>query len=331
MKYFIIVLVLIIFCSKVQSQNLILNGGFEKYWGPDCSSGFSITPNDVFNGPPPFDCHIRDWIRISETPDGYWYKGYDFPTNWLSHYVLPHSDSVCVGEAFYIQSMPNIREIIQGKLTKPLITNHHYQFSMYVQLFDSIPWAGVGQIAGINSFSALFTDTAITSVTDLPIQNYHPQIQIDSMVIDTQHWILLVDTFVAAGGEQYVSIGNFKQDGQFQSKVVQTIIPNSAKVTYYYMDDVSLIDLDEVGIEEIEKNKLVVYPNPTTNELRIKIDDIQLKKIEVLDVLNRKQDIIYSTMNNQYLIDTSLLERGIYFIKATDINGNVSIGKFVKD
>jgi hypothetical protein len=32
------------------------------------------------------------------------------------------------------------------------------------------------------------------------------------MVTDTQHWVLLQDTFVAAGGEQYVSIGNFKTD-----------------------------------------------------------------------------------------------------------------------
>jgi hypothetical protein len=333
-KTFLVLLWLIGIVSISKGQNLIKNPSFEKYWGPDCSSGFSITPNDVFNGPPPFDCHLQDWIRISETPDGFWYNGGNFPVNELSHYIYPHSDSACVGGVFYIQNMPNLREIIEGRLTKQLITDHHYQFSIYVQLSDSFYWSGTGKIAGINSFSAVFSDTMIASYTDLPIQNYTPQVQINQMVTDTQHWVLLMDTFVAAGGEKYVSIGNFKQDGQFQSQVIITKIPNSARITYYYIDDVSLIDLDDTasGInEQVAVGKLQVYPNPAENQLTVGGNQFSVNTIEVSNVLGQVCIIPpYQGGKGDVSINIAALPSGIYFIKATDAKGNTINGKFVK-
>ncbi|MFM2224744.1 MAG: hypothetical protein RJA07_946 [Bacteroidota bacterium] len=285
-KYILIAIFSLIALSNSYGQNLIKNPSFENYWGGNCTNGSSVVFYDSFNVTTPFGCTIKDWIRISETPDGYWFTGYDFPKNWLSHYVYPHSDSVCVGAEFYGNTNHNLREIIEGKLTKSLITNHHYKFSMYVQLFDSIPWINVGKIVGINSFSAVFTNSAIPSFQDLPIQNYTPQIQINQMVTDTQHWVLLVDTFIAAGGEQFVSIGNFKQDGQFQYQLVDSQA-NKPEVAYYFIDDVSLIDLDEVGIEEVEKNKLVVYPNPVSNQLTISSNKFIVNTIEITDILGR--------------------------------------------
>ncbi|MFM2224741.1 MAG: hypothetical protein RJA07_943 [Bacteroidota bacterium] len=329
-KKILIVILLMVGYKFSFSQNLILNPSFEDHWGGVCIPSHSIVFYDTFNTTDPFGCTIKDWIRISESPDGFWYNGYDFPANSYTKYIYPHSDSVCVGGVFFTKLANTLREIIEGKLTKPLTVNHHYQFSMYVQLFDTMHVTNAGKIVGTNSFSALFTDTMIPSHLDLPIQNYTPQVQINTMVTDTQHWVLLIDTFIANGGEQFVSIGNFKLDSQTQFVLVdsQSNLPEAA---YYFIDDVSLIDLDEVGIEEVERNKLVVYPNPTTNELTINIDNVQLKTIDITDVLGRKQNIKYSILNNQYLIDVSSLSSGIYFVKATDTKGNTMNGKFVKE
>ncbi|MFM2224743.1 MAG: hypothetical protein RJA07_945 [Bacteroidota bacterium] len=201
---------------------------------------------------------------------------------------------------------------------------------MYVQLFDSIGWGNVGKIAGSNSFSALFTDTAITSVNDLPIQNYTPQIQINTMVTDTQHWVLLVDTFIATGGEQFVSIGNFKTDAQTQTQLVKTV-NNLPEVAYYFMDDVSLIDLDEVGIEEVERNKLVVYPNPASTEITFEYFNVAANsKIVVYDYLG-KEIIIKQVLNEngKLVIDVHELTNGLYLYKVISEVGSVkSIGKF---
>ncbi|MFM2226001.1 MAG: hypothetical protein RJA07_2203 [Bacteroidota bacterium] len=338
----LIVLVLIIGFSKVEAQNLIKNPGFEQHInnGFGCTPGSSIGFSNIFDTITPNDCGIKDWIRISETPDGYWNKGHDFPKNYHSNNIYPHSDSVCVG-AFYMfhgfQGGQTTREIVEGKLTKPLITNHHYQFSMYVQLFDTIDGntIDIGKIVGVNSFSAVFTDTIIPSHNYLPITNYKPQVQINQMVIDTQHWVLLVDTFIAAGGEQFVSIGNFKPDSLIQYQLVDSI-RNLAIASYYYMDDVSLIDLDDTasGVEEqlaVKSGQLVVYPNPAKESIVVSSKSL-VNTIEVRDVLGRV--VIQQIKNSsaqQIQIDVSGLSSGIYFIKATDDEGNSINGKFVKE
>ncbi|MFM2224742.1 MAG: hypothetical protein RJA07_944 [Bacteroidota bacterium] len=100
--------------TTLKGQNLILNPSFEKHWGGDCTFGSSYAFYDTFNVTTPFGCTIKDWIRISESPDGFCYNGVDFPQNWLSRYLYPHSDSVCVGAEFIGKTATNLREIIQG-------------------------------------------------------------------------------------------------------------------------------------------------------------------------------------------------------------------------
>jgi hypothetical protein len=221
------------------------------------------------------------------------------------------------------------REIIEGKLTKPLTTNHHYQFSMYVQLFDTIDGntIDIGKIVGVNSFSAVFTDTMIPSHNYLPITNYKPQVQINQMVTDTQHWVLLMDTFIAAGGEQFVSIGNFKPDSLIQYQLVDSI-RNLAIASYYYMDDVSLIDLDDVGIEEVGKNNnLKIIPNPTqTGQFTIDVnvvnnENAQLQMSNYMGQILIDKQIQLHQNSNQFKIDLSNYSSGTYLVTVKTSTG----------
>ncbi|MFM2226592.1 MAG: hypothetical protein RJA07_2794 [Bacteroidota bacterium] len=336
-KYSVVFVLLIIFSANADSQNLISNPSFEKKVGGGCNIQFSGLG---FDDPllQPNECGIKDWYSVSGTPDAYWYNALNYPSNAYTKYIYPHSDSVCVGGVFYFGD--SMREMPQGKLIKPLIANHHYQFSMYVQLYDTIYANDAGKLVGINSFSALFTDTALPfSVNYLPIQKYTPQVQINTMVTDTQHWVLLMDTFIAVGGEQFVSIGNFKTDAQTQTQLVQTVNSSLPKAAYYFIDDVSLIDLDEVGIEEVEKNKLIVYPNPANEWLTINDNWLTINTIEITDVLGRVMVSLSNHINQQIKnsftqqlqIDVSILPNGIYFIKTIDVKGNQLNAKFVKE
>jgi hypothetical protein len=331
MKKIIPIFLVVFSLTTLKAQNLIKNPSFESHWGGGCYLPIPMSLYDSFNVITSFDCTIKDWIRISETPDGYWFRGNDLPKNNYSNYIYPHSDSVCVGGGFFSKLPNTLREIIEGKLTKPLIASHHYQFSMYVQLFDTIDAINVGKIVGINSFSAVFTDTMIPSHVDLPIQNYTPQVQINQMVTDTQHWVLLMDTFVANGGEQFVSIGNFKPDSLTQFVLVDSQ-SNLPEASYYFIDDVSLIDLDDTasGInEQVAVEKLEVYPNPASNQLTVGGNQFSVNTIEVSNVLGQ---VCISIINyKSEIINVAALPSGIYFIKATDTNGNVMNGKFVKE
>ncbi len=68
----------------------------------------------------------------------------------------------------------------------------------------------------------------------------------------------------------------------------------------------------------------LVYPTPTENILHIK-SKTEISKIEIFNKLGQK---IKNISNNQ--IDISNLNQGLYFVKATDVNGNFGIKKIVK-
>lgn len=207
-----------------------------------------------------------------------------------------------------------------------------------MQLFDTIlpTEPDIGQIVGSNSFSALFTDTAITSYADLPLENYKPQVQINKFVIDTQHWVQLVDTFICTtGGEKFISIGNFKRDSLTKFQLVKNVNGNP-EAAYYFMDDVSLIDLDDTtnGIQPLSSNnsQFTIYPNPATDKLFVSGGG---NKIEVFDLLGR---VVFSAVipplqggkGDVITINIEHLTNGIYLLKSTTTNGFNHITKFVK-
>ncbi|MFM2226596.1 MAG: hypothetical protein RJA07_2798 [Bacteroidota bacterium] len=329
MKKYILLITFLCSSAQLFSQNLILNPGFEEVSGSGCGfHGFSLGFSDAIIQP--MACGIKNWIPISYSPDPWWTRGYDFPANYCSKYIYPHTDSVAVGGSYYYKAVNNLREIIGGKLTQPLIKNHHYQFSIYVQLFDTSKWNDVGKIVGINSFDALFTDTSLGYLGVFPMGKYIPQIQINQMVTDTQHWVQLVDTFIANGGEQFVSIGNFKTDSQTQFILVDSQ-SNLPEVAYYFIDDVSLIDITPLGIDEVGISKIEVYPNPTDKEINVEYKDIEANsKFIIYNYLGK--EIITKLIINKYgilNIDANQFANGLYLYQIVSEGGNIiSKGKF---
>jgi hypothetical protein len=64
-------------------------------------------------------------------------------------------------------------------------------------------------------------------------------------------------------------------------------------------------------INEHNKTNLIVYPNPTTG--LVTFENLQDSKVEILDLAG--QVVLSTTLNNQQ-IDISMLQAGIYFVKA---------------
>jgi hypothetical protein len=87
------------------------------------------------------------------------------------------------------------------------------------------------------------------------------------------------------------------------------------------------------GFEDVVVNKeqLVIYPNPCGEKLLVTGNLLLVNTIEVMDMLGR---VVFQQINKsstqQLQIDVSTLPSGIYFIKTTDVNGNQLNGKFVK-
>jgi hypothetical protein len=84
------------------------------------------------------------------------------------------------------------------------------------------------------------------------------------------------------------------------------------------------------GVEQLAtgSSKLEVYPNPASQSLVISHQSL-VNTIEVTNVLG--QSCISIINYKSEIIDVEALPKGIYFLKATDTNGNTINGKFVKE
>jgi len=90
-----------------------------------------------------------------------------------------------------------------------------------------------------DDIGAYFSVTAPTS-TSSGYLNGNPLPQVfnppGNVITDTLNWQLISGTYVASGGEQFITIGHFRND----SDVTYLTLPYGNLGPYYYIDDVSL-------------------------------------------------------------------------------------------
>jgi hypothetical protein len=85
-----------------------------------------------------------------------------------------------------------------------------------------------------------------------------------------------------------------------------------------------------LGITEIEKGKIVLYPNPGTNQLKVRIAVQHQQSIFQLYDINGKQ-VLQERISGQYgEVSTSFLPQGTYIYKITSPDGLFESGKWVK-
>lgn len=127
-----------------------------------------------------------------------------------------------------------IREYVQAPLTDSLLSGKKYCVSFYVSLANRSKYA-------INSFGAYLSNDSIRSTSYQAIP-YIPQVinPSTSMLSDTSGWMLISGVLTAVGGEKYVTIGNFNDDTNTDTLLINPSDPSLGS-TYYYIDDVSVI------------------------------------------------------------------------------------------
>jgi len=88
-----------------------------------------------------------------------------------------------------------------------------------------------------------------------------------------------------------------------------------------------------VGIEENELlQDIKIFPNPTTGKLQVTSDKLQVKNVEVLDVLGRIENHLSSVTRYSSFVtlDISHLPSGIYFIRI-ETNEGTAVRKVIKN
>ena len=149
-------------------------------------------------------------------------------------------------------SQENYREYLQTQLKQPLKAGQRYRVSFWVSLADKSPHA-------VATLGALLTQEMIADTTSWDIMTARETMDIDdaqqqtiatwlqpqvinnkdNVLGDSKNWHEVCGEFIAQGGEQYLTIGNFAPFNH--SAVTSTDNANAIlQGAYYYIDDVSV-------------------------------------------------------------------------------------------
>lgn len=137
-------------------------------------------------------------------------------------------------------------EYIECKLNKSLQAGKMYCVRYYVALDEKSNFA-------TNHFGAMITRNRVDLKSHTSIFQFEDDVHInaaeDHYITSDEGWVMICDTFVAKGGEKYLTIGSFEGDFPKRTHAVNKKEHTSLRVTpfskfaYYYLDDVSLMEV----------------------------------------------------------------------------------------
>lgn len=206
------------------AQNLVLNPSFETYTAcPNSASQLSKSSfwygtngsSDYFNSCAPSVVNVPNTIYGYQTArTGNAYAGGYFINGYGSNY----------------------REYVQNTwFSVPLVSNNCYFIKFYVSCASKVINFACNNIAAQLSVLGY-----TTNFTGFPATTYTPQIYLihNPIITDSLNWIEIGGIYTATGGENHITIGNFKNDAN--TDTVRTGYGTINNVAYYFIDDVSV-------------------------------------------------------------------------------------------
>jgi outer membrane protein OmpA-like peptidoglycan-associated protein len=277
-----IALLLCTLCTHIViSQNLIKNPSFEV---------FENCPEQLGN----FDEDVQNWSTPTIGSTDY-FNGCSTAMGTPKNFNGSQPADFGVGYAgLYLYAPDDYREYLQAELTETLKKGRKYKVSFYVSLAERSDFA-------IKEFGVLFSKNQLHFPIRKELSKMHLykdreneynniEIGYSNFYSDTQDWILVHTQFKAKGTENFISIGNFKNNKRtrlFKTK------RNAKQGAYYYVDMVllesaELSDFTEKpltissnsGDKTIELNKTHVFENVLFNFDKYQLLEIAKKEIQ---------------------------------------------------
>jgi hypothetical protein len=161
------------------------------------------------------------------------------PANFSGGFQFPRTGQGFAGIYVFNGGIPNMREYISVPLLQPLQAGRCYDFRMYVNMPNDFGLA-------CDAIGVHFSQGPVTAmsagVLSLPEHIGHPSGQ---LITDTLGWTEVSGVYTAAGGEDHLTIGNFRTDAQTSVQLVQPGVWYQGQA-YLLVDDVSLEPIPDV-------------------------------------------------------------------------------------
>lgn len=221
--------------TGIKAQNLILNGGFEKHI--DCPFFYTRVHENIPS--------LSEWNSYNDATPDYFNSCSRFvgvPKNFVG-YQQAYQGEAYAGFIACERKKRKYREVLAGRLKKKLKKNELYYVGFQVSLADN-------NNIGTNHLHAYFNNgTSLRKIGNIT----------DSLVVqDTSGWTTLKSFFYANGNEEFIYIGNLEpmDSLRFSRKWDKT-----PEFSYYYLDNVYLVEIPKNLALEISHNDSIVFIN----------------------------------------------------------------------
>ena len=300
------VLGLLVAFGGMAQNNMVANGSFE------------LTEKKVKNGEGELILAFP-WFSPNETGTADLYekgnkKGYGIPENDRGYMDVDDGIRYAGFRAFsYRNKLP--RTYLQAKLEKPLIAGKKYCVTFNLALSKTSKYASNNIAMNISVKKPKESD--FTNFVLTP----HIRNERNKIYEDQFGWETVCGVYVASGDERYIAIGNFTSDDDMadkrdyiKNKKLKEFPQLQAEEAYYYIDEVTLINLEELdmcdcGETDAGGNQMkVVYNTSSSDDMDMDVEDVvALKTIyfeknqitpnsaseirEIIDIMKSNSDI----------------------------------------
>jgi len=208
-----------VLAAALTAQNLVQNPSFESYSLCPVTIG-QVDRCDAWINPTtatPDYCNACASAPVA-----------DVPTNaWGSE---PAHTGGAYASLIVYSTVGGWREYVEAPLTTALSAGQTYEISFWVSHADKSRWA----IANLGAYLSVGSVSPFASSNEIPVT---PQLESTSVITNKTGWTKISGTFVAAGGESHIVIGNFRNNAGTTAVDVGGVV----KWSIYYIDDVSVV------------------------------------------------------------------------------------------
>lgn len=224
MKY-IVPIILLLLTGSLPAQNLVPNGGFETM--STCPSSIGQLNRSVgWDVPSPHYGSSDFFHTCSGGSSG-------VPVNLFGN-IAAHSGNAYIGQyvGYLVTPYEDYREYAQIQLSSPLVAGATYRVEIFISLPNRVGYA-------VDRYGFYFDSSPLAYAGQLVIPVV-PQVESQgTFYTNSTGWDYFTGTFVAVGGEQYLTIGNFSN--HLNTTIIPSgITPAGISNPYLYLDDVSV-------------------------------------------------------------------------------------------
>ena len=248
---FLFALILILHDTFSQtSTNLVPNNSFEEFIA--CPNGVGQLSNCNFWFRGTFNSSVDFFNNCATTTI------VSVPQNGAGEQFAQHGNNY-VGFGVFCQSV-ECREYAEIGLKQTLQKNKNYCVNFYVSLAEYSKYA-------IANIGAYFTKDSLKNFYPIvpPLNLFlNPHIESFSLtpIFDTINWIKIQGSYLANGDENFITIGNFRNNVNTNVQQIKPLNPAEAyNISYYYLDNISVVEIKPA--KAASHDTILVCPNTT--------------------------------------------------------------------